>query len=283
MANDVIDPHENPTAALAVLDIEQKLIGQPALDALVAALRASAFELDPEDAIVVATAASLSIDGPEAYTQGFALLEGLSDLEDRIKKHHVRFKVPLAALTNVVRDMESTASSPDGERIDDTKRALSKRLGTWKAESDRRDREEAAARQAADDTAARVAQQAKADTLKRIADAEPDEKLKQAFTQESQAVAEVQVAAPPVEMKSTAPKVFGGSIRTNWACEFVDVRELLKAWLEGRCHLPEQCLIDGLQSHMDRQAAGLQDQLDKAYPGCRGIPTHAGIARRTRK
>lgn len=283
MANDVIDPQENPTAALAVLDIEQKLIGQPALDALVAALRASAFELDPEDAIVVATAASLAIDGPEAYTQGFALLEGLSDLEDRIKKHHVRFKVPLAALTNVVRDMESTASSPDGARIDDTKRALSKRLGTWKVEQDKRDREEAAARQAAADTAARIAQQAKADTLKRIADAEPDEKLKQAFTQESQAVAEVQVAAPPVEVKATAPKVSGGAVRTNWACEFVDIRELVKAWLDGRCHLPEQAIIDGLQSHMDRQAASLTDQMDKAYPGTRAVPTYAGIARRTRK
>lgn len=263
------------TEKILVPDIEQKLTGEPAVEALITALKASAFELDSDDVMLVETAKSLKIDGPDDYARGFDLLEGLADITTRITNHHARFRKPLNRLIGTVREMEKV-----GDPVETSRKDLSSRLGLWKVEQDRRDRQAEAERQKVADDAAKAAQAKKAEALKRVADVEPDTQLKNMFTQEAQTIESVDVHAAPVEPTRTAPKV-QGHVRTTWEAETFDVRRLMAAWLDGKCHLPEADIAAGLQSFLNRQAGTLQNDIGNAYPGVRGRPRPSAVARRS--
>lgn len=277
--DDLFEPDQPTFTALARpvdLALDEKLTGKPTVDQLAAALREAAFEFEQDDLITVATADELKVTDADEYTRGFELLRELSEIEDRIAKHYGRFDKPLNFLVGVVRKLKG----PQVTQVTPIKQSLSKRLGTWKTAADERDRVERQRRQAVEDAAARAAQEAKAQTLERVAEVEADPKLAQSFRAEAEMVRSVEVHAAPVDVEPSAPKVAGGSTRATWRCEFTDVKELLKAYVEGRCFLDELAIMEGLQSSMDKQASNLQENLSKAFPGTKAVKSSAASARR---
>ena len=271
---------QDPPTSLALrpvdAELDAKLTGQATVEALAAALRSAAYEFDPDDLITIATAEELKVTDADEYARGYELLHELGEIERRVTGHYGRFDKPLNFLVGVVRKLKG----PQVQQVTPIKQSLSKRLGTWKVEADERDRLERQRQQAIQDAAARAAQEAKAQTLDRVAESEPDPKLAESFRSEAQTVRSVEVHAAPVDVQPTAPKVPLGSTRVNWKCEFVDVKELLKAYVEGRCFLDEQAICEGLQSSMDRQASNLQENLGKAFPGTKAIKVPGAVARR---
>lgn len=270
-----------------LMTIDDALVAREAQDRLVAALRAARFEVQPEDAMVLATAESLAIDGPTAYQQGYELLAELADLGDRVKKHHARFRVPLNTLLNVVRAMEAEAIpsvQPDGTvtgyvDVEAVRKALSGRLGRWKHAQDERDRQDALERQRAADLAAKASQQAKAETLERLADAEPDESMAAMLREQAEEIAAVPVRAAPVAVKPVVPKV-DGHVRRTYSAQVEDVRALMQAWLAGTCHLPEIDIVKGLQTFLNGQARSMGHEVAKAYPGVVALEQTSAVSRR---
>jgi hypothetical protein len=282
MAKATEDPTTyEPETALALREVDQeldeRLTGKPAVEVIATALRNAAFELDPDDTMTITSAETLVIADADTYKRGYELLSELGALETRITTHYARFDKPLNYLIGVVRKLKG----PQVSQVTPIKQALSKRLGTWKFEQDEKDRLEREARQRAADLAAKAAQQAKADALARIAEQEADPALAASFKAEAESVRAVEVHAPPVEVTTNVPKV-GGYTRVPWKCEFVDLKELLKAYVEGRCYLDEAAIIKGLQSSMDKQAQSLGLNLSKAYPGTKAVPVPSGVARQAK-
>jgi hypothetical protein len=78
------------------------------------------------------------------------------------------------------------------------------------------------------------------------------------------------------------PVVPGGFTRTTWKCEFDDVKELMRAYIEGRCFLDEEAIKDGLQSSLDKQAASLGANMAKAFPGTHAVSISSAVRRRSR-
>jgi hypothetical protein len=279
MATDLFEPDPVETAlavrpADAVLD--SKLTGKTTVDALAAALRDAAFEFDPDDLITIATADELKIEDAAAYERGFELLHELGALEQRVTSHYGRFDKPLNFLIGVVRELKG----PQVASVTPIKKALAVRLGTWKTKADEADRLERERQQAIADAVARTNQEQRAQTLDRVAKEEADPALAQSFRQEAEMVRSAPVHAAPVEVKPTAPKVARGATRAYWHCEFDNLKELLTAYVEGRCFLDEEAIKDALQSSMDRQATNLQENLGKAFPGTRAVKSTTAIARR---
>lgn len=260
--------------ALTILN--NKLTSQAALDGLVAALKANAFELSIDDEILIATATELLVVDEDANKRGFEVIQELGDLQLKIVEHYARFKGPLNTLVNTVRALEGEVAKP----LEPVKQALSRRLGAFKVEQDRLAREKQRRDQEAADAAARAAQAAKAATYERIAEAEPNPALAEAFRQESAAVAAVQVKAAPVEIERRPAPIAGASVRTTWSAEVFDFKLLMEAWLAGRCHLDIEPLMDALGPQLNKQATALKEQVEKAYPGVRAVPVHAGVRRR---
>ena len=273
------DETYEPEATL-VLDhqLDERLTGRSAVEEIATALRNAAFTLEPDDTITIATAESLAVTDADAYRQGYELLAELGALETRITTHYARFDKPLNYLIGVVRKLKG----PQVNQVTPIKQALAKRLGLWKYEQDRLDQQRAEAEQRAKDLAAQAAQDAKAAALERIAQAEQDAALAASFRAEAESVRAVEVKAPPVEVKSSVPSVGGGYTRIPWKCEFTDLKELMKAYVEGRCYLDEAAIIKGLQASMDKQATALGLKLSKAYPGTKAVPVPSGVARRTK-
>lgn len=285
MAKQTDDPELFETAPedlalVRIVDValDERLTGQTALTEIATALKAAALTFEPEDLQTLSAAETLQITDEDDYTRGFDLLTELGAIETRITQHYARFDKPLNYLIGVVRDVKR----PQVGQVTPLKQALSKRLGAWKAEQLKREREEREHKQAVADAAARAAHEARAAVLERVAEAEVDPKLAKSFEDEAAAVraAAELVKAAPVEVAPSVPLVQGGHTRTTWKCEFVDLKALLTAYVEGKCFLDEQAIIDGLQSSMDKQATSLQHNLGRAFPGTQAVPTHAAVARR---
>lgn len=273
MAEDLVTVAVEPEAAL-----ETRLTGDEALKEIAKALREAALVFEPEDLVTLTAAETLTITDDDDYTRGFDLLAELTAIEDRIAAHYARFDKPLNHLIGVVRSVKG----PQVKQVTPLKQALSKRLGTWKAAADAAAALAAEKAQAVKDAEARAAQEARAAVLDRVAAAEPDPKLAQSFQAEADAVrATVEtIKGAPVEVAPAVPKIQGGHTRTTWKCEFVDLKALLTAYVEGKVFLDEQAIMDGLQASMDRQAVSLQHNLAKAFPGTRAVPTHGAVMRR---
>lgn len=281
MADDalVFEPDVDAPERDVDIQLRDKLTGKVAVEDLATALRNASFAFEPDDYITIATADELKIDGQDEYVRGYELLRELTAIEDRIVAHYNRFDKPLNFLIGVVRKLKG----PQAKEISPVKQALSKRLGAWKTEQDRLDAERRRKEQDAADAAAKVAQQAKADALERVADAEVDPALAASFRVEADSVRQVDTRAAPVPQRSSVPKITGGFTRTTWRCEFVNVKALMTAWVEGKCFIPDDAIINDLQGFMDDQAAALMHNLGNAYPGTRAISTSAAATRRGRK
>lgn len=255
--------------------LDQALVSKSTVERIAEALRASAFEFDQSDHVTIVSAEELKVVDEDEYRRGYDLLAELGALEERITKHYVRFDKPLSYLTNVVRGLRN----PQLKMVTPIKQALSKRLGTWRFEQEARAKAEARKRQEAADAAAKAAQLAKAAELERVAAQETNAKLAESFRREAEVVRAADVRAAPVEA-APIPTVDGGYTRTTWKCEFLDINELLKAHVEGRCHLDTDAIAAGLQSSMDKHASDLTVNMGKAFPGTRAVPNPIGVARR---
>lgn len=270
----------DPQTALALrpvdTDLDAKITGQAAVDSIATALRNAAFEFDQDDLITIATAETLKVVDADEYVRGYELLHELGAIETRVTTHYNRFDKPLNFLVGVVRKLKK----PQADQVTPVKQALSKRLGTWKADQTQRDSQERQRLQAIADAAAKEGQLAKAASLQRVAQTEPDPALAASFENEAAMVRAVDVHAAPVNVKPGVPLVPGGYTRAEWSCEFVDLKELLKAYVEGRCFLDEDAIKEGLQASMDQQASNLQQNLEKAFPGTKAVPSYGAVARK---
>ena len=228
--------------------------------------------------VTIASADELKVLDADEYARGYELLEELAAIEARCTTHYNRFDKPLNFLIGVVRKLKS----PQIASVTPIKQALSKRLGAWKAERDRLDREQREKEQAIKDAQAKAAQEAKAQVMERVAAAETDPKLAASFQQEAATIRAGEVHGAPVDVRSTVPTIPGGFTRTTWKCEFDDVKELLRAYVEGRCFLDEAAIIEGLQSSMDKNASYLGPNLTKAFPGTHAVAIPAAVRRKTR-
>lgn len=256
--------------------LDTKLTGKMAVDDIANALRLAAFEFDVDDLVTIATADELKIEGPDEYQRGYELLEELAKLEGRIVSHYERFDKPLNFLVRVVRSLKG----PQNAQVGPIRQVLSRRLGAWKAAQEAKAKADALHRQHELDKVARVAQDAKAEALERVAGTEMNPKLAESFLAEAAAVRAADVHAAPVEVEVTVPVIAGGYTRTQWKCQFVDIKELMKAYVEGRCFLDEAALEAALQSSMDAQARALGANLGKAFPGTKGVSVPSAVTRR---
>jgi hypothetical protein len=274
--------YEPDSTALATrpadAELDTQLTSVQAVDRLATALREAAFDLEQDDLVTIATADTLVITDADAYARGYELLHELGEIEDRCTKHYNRFDKPLNFLIGVVRKLKG----PQIAQVTPTKQALAKRLGAWKQNQERLDREQRERDQALADAQAKAAQAAKAAVLERVADGEPDPALAKAFQSEAAAVRSVDVHGAPVEARSSVPVIPGGYTRATWKCEFDDVKELLRAYIDGRCFLDEDAIKKGLQSSMDDNAANLTVNLGKAFPGTHAVKGTTAVRRRTR-
>ena len=272
---DPLDLYEPDTTSLVHAELDERLTSQVAVERIALALKDAAFAFDTDDLITITTADDLVVTDADDYARGYELLHELATLETKVTTHYGRFDKPLNYLVGVVRKLKG----PQVNAITPVKQALSKKLGTWKYEQDRRDQQRREAEQRAADMAAKAAQAAKAAVLDRVADVEADPALALSFRLEAEAVRSVETHAPPVETKSTVP-VVAGHTRIPWKCEFVDVKELLRAYVEGRCFLDEAAIIKALQSSLDKQASALGPKLSQAFPGTKAVPVPSAVARK---
>lgn len=250
------------------MDLEARLTGPAALEALGVALRDNLYVLTMDDAMVVASAKDLVISDAESYRQGWDLITGLDDIDKSIDAAHERFKKPLKTLTAIVQGGEL----PLKRETKTIRERLRTALGAWKMERDRLDLEETRRKQKAHDDSAKAAQQARSDTLLRVAKQESDPGLKQSFEREAAAVAAVQVSAAPVEPVSSVPADVQGFVRYAWKAKVVDVKKLMTAWVEGRCFLDGDAIVEpGVQTQLDVQAEALMGKLSLAYPGVEAV------------
>lgn len=276
------------TDGLEILDpnteIERALTSAEAVELLTQRLTAARFQFEPEDQMVLATAAEFTRVADEGdYTRGYEIIAELSDLERRINAHYVRFKDPINKIVNVVRglaseDVNKITGAAKGQLS--LKQRISQLVGRWKADKDAEDRRQQVLLQQVRDQAAQDAQMQRVDTLTRVAAAEPDPAMREVFTREADQMAAVTVKASPVTVQQSAPKVTGGHVKVTWKAEVFDLKALLQAYLDGKCFLDETAIIAGLQSQLNDQAASLQKNLERAYPGCRGVDTHSAVTRR---
>jgi len=282
MTKATTDLYEPDDTALATrpadAELDTQLTSVQAVDRLATALRNAAFDLDQDDLITIATADALVISDADEYARGYELLDELAQIEVRCTTHYNRFDKPLNFLIQVVRKLKG----PQIAQVTPTKQALAKRLGAWKQNQERLDREQRERDQALADAQAKAAQAAKAAVLERVADGEPDPALAKAFQSEAEAVRSVNVHGAPVPVRSSVPAIPGGYTRSTWKCEFDDVKELLKAYVEGRCFLDEEAIKKGLQSSMDDNASNLTVNLGKAFPGTHAVQGTTAVRRRTR-
>lgn len=265
--------------------LTQTLIGPEAVEILIARLRAARFEFAPEDAMVIASAEGfVKVETEDDYRRGYQLLEELADLDRRIEAHYNRFKDPLNKMRAVILEMAGEDQKPIAGTAKgqlSLKANISQIVGKWKADKDRADRELAAAKQRVADEAARAAHEARVDTVKRLATTEPDPEVSDVLHREADHLASVHVKAAPVTVATSAPKVDGGHVVESWKAEILDLKTLLKAWLEGKCFLDEQPMIEALLPQLSAQAPNLRENIGRAYPGVRGVVTHNARTRRT--
>ena len=279
--DDIYDPEQLDLVREVDQALDTKLTGKPVVEDLAKSIRGAAFEWDVDDIVTLATAEDFQITDSDSYARGFEILGELSLLDDRITAHYSRFDKPLNFLIGVVRKLKS----PQAKDVLTRKQALSKRLGLYKAQREEAERQRREQEQAQRDADARAEQEAKAAALTRVAEQEANPVVAQSIMSEAESIrlATPFVAAPPVEEKPAVPQIPGGYTTATWKCEYVDVRQLLRAYLDGQCVLDEEAIKKGLQSFMDTQAQSLGARLSQAYPGTRAVPSYGAVQRKTTK
>ena len=270
-------PGTDETALVRASDknLHGKLTGKPAVDSIAEALRNAEFEFDADDLVTIATADDLAITDADEYSRGYDLLSEISDIEKRITAHYATFGKPLTFLTKVVRDLKN----PQLGLVQPIKATLARRIGAWKTAQEVRERAAREKLQVEADRIAREAQEAKAKSLERVASTETDPDLIHSFVHEADMVRSVPVRGAPVEIKSSIP-VSAGHTRKTWKCDIVDLRQLMRAWLDGKCHLDEKAIVAGLNASMNRQASVHQENLTKAFPGTIAVSDDIGVTPR---
>lgn len=243
--------------------------------ASLATLAPPAFPMTQDDVLTVADGETFQVVDGHAYARGFDLLDGFSELEKAIVKYHSNIKGLANQLVNAVRQRESADLRP----VQFARKRLSMRLAEWKEQQDRQDREQQREAQRIADEAAQQEQQRKADIFLRLAEQEPE--MREALIIEAETVASVPVTAPTVALTSSVPVVAGGFTRKTWRAEVFDLKALLRAWLDGKCVLNDELIIDGgLQGFLNTQARALRERVTEAYPGVRAVHDSTAVTRR---
>ena len=245
------------------------------IDRLVQGLKDNALVLDADDALTLLEA-EMPVADADDYARGFEVLRALADVDATVKRHYVKYKAPLKELTTVVHSLES----PQLNQILTLKQGLSERLTRWKQAEERRIAVETAQRQQEADDAARAAAALAAAELEAVAATVPDAQLAETIRAEAEQVRSTPVAAAPVEV-APAPKA-GGHTRKTWKARIEDIDALIRAHVDGKCHLPLDVLMDALGPWMDTQAKQHQAQLPRVYPGVTAYQTESAVTPRRR-
>ncbi len=233
--------------------------------ALLAALTPfSPFPFTPDDAMLLDEAASYQIIDAESYAEGFAVLKALAGLTKEVAAHHEAWRGPL----NEFRTPALAQLKADTDRIAPAAATLARALPEWKRLSDAADAREAARVQAEADEAARALQEAQVASLRNVAAVEPNPAAKASLEAQAAAVAAVPAVARPIEAKPTAVTPRGGVIPKRMVPEIHDIRALLRAWLDGKCHLDiEAALIEAVLPKLRDAASTMGTNISAVYPG----------------
>lgn len=222
------------------------------------------YEFDDDDAMAIHDGQHHAITSPESYEAGFETLRALTKLEKAIEQHHAQWKDPLNAFRNAALALVAS----DLNDVQNGKRRLGKDLPIWKAEADRRDAEEKRRQEQEELAAARALQAASVAALAATAATETNPIVKASVEAQAAAVAAMPPPARPVTVAPTARKVRGTAIPKRWKPKVVDVRLLLRAWVDGKVHLDiEQALIDAITPKLAGVASSLGENIGKVYPG----------------
>jgi len=233
------------------------------------------FESDPEDGQTI-EAANTPIVSAEDYERGWAIEHALAALEDQITKHYQGTKDSLNALVAAFREMANGDLVP----IREARKLLRANLGAWKDAADAADALETARVEAEAAEVQRQLHESTVAAVEAIAAAEPDPIVSEAFKQEAVAIAAAPAARRATAAVTSAPKIAGGGFRLEWSAEIVDVKSLIRAWLNGKCFLDEGGLIEGLQPQMNAQADTLKNNLPQAFPGTAVHSKNVPVTRR---
>lgn len=258
-----------PTAEVGLHD-------RQTIDALAEGIRAQALTLDPDDALTLAEA-EMAITDADDYTRGFEVLGALNDVHARTTTHYDRFRKPLTELTAVVRELEA----PQVKAITALKQALGQRLMAWKAGFEAEQTRERQRRQAAADAAAATATAAAVTELETMAAMTTDPELATALRAEASATRETPMVAAPVQM-AAIPKA-AGHTREQWKARIDSIDTLIRAHVDGKCHLPLETLVTALGPWLDIQAKQHHQHLARVYPGTTGYKDDLPVSPRRRR
>ena len=247
------------------------------LDILKESLRAHAWVLTEADALTLADA-EMAITDKEDYARGFQLLDGLRSIGDAVETHYKTFKGPLSELTAVVRELEK----PQLDQVKQLKERLGARLVAWKQAEEKRQAEARRVAQEDADRAAAAAAQAAAAELETMAALAPDAALAEAMRVEAEMTRITPIAAAPVAVDlSPTPKV-DGHTRKVWKARIDDIDALIRAHVNGQCHLPVEDIAKALGPWLDRQATQHEAHLPRVYPGVSVYTDETAVAPRRR-
>lgn len=230
-------------------------------DAMVTVPLPDTSEVRREITEVEAKAAAMVIDSNETYEAGWEFLKTVAGLKKKVSGLFDPIKKAMNATLDVLRTKEKETAGP----LDKAREIMEPKLIAWKKEQDRkaaeeRARLEAEARKAAEEQRKRELKALQKEGLKDMA-----KELKQA-----------PLLVPAVHV-AAAPKIEGGSVRTTWKAEVVDLMALVKAVAAGKAPLT---YVEPAMPILNKQASSLKGEMK--IPGVKAVPKE-GLAANTGK
>lgn len=264
VAQNVIGFRPSPPAPPVVREIETPEAGSTNL--VTSLEQAAATHAVVEQATgVIAQAQAIQVVDAASWLHGIDVFDILRSLEKVVSDHYD----PHVKRAHEAWNGLTTERRLHLKPIEDARKALGDRCAAWKAEQDRRERDEKLRleRLAREDQLA----QAKRDAVQAERAGEP-ETAKQILEEAKTA------PLPVVSHPSSVPTSSKATTPMRWVCNVIDLPLLLAAI--GRGEFPEfhAPILEALQPLLNAQAKTLKGELGKRYPGTEGRqkPSTAG-------
>jgi hypothetical protein len=241
-------------------------------------IQTASFESYPfsdEDQLLLADAMDFSCTSASDFVNGGTMVKDLNALLKRVTEFYTTPKKAIKDVAQIFQDMQNR----DGADITTGKNLVSVAIADWKREQDRIDAENRRKAQEAADREAAAERQRRLDELDRKRATAPDPAVAKMFEAAAVAIQSTPAVARSVDVPSSVPRVAGLSFRKNWYGKVDDLKTLLSAVVRGEAPIPEEVLIDAIESHLNSVAASLRDNLGNVYPGCSAYESDTPVGR----
>lgn len=263
MTVDTSDTQQNTTVSIERRFVDEQLQSALAVDRIIEELRARRYEFTIEEAETLSLVEGFDVKNAEDYKRGYELLDDVAVIVKNVEEHYSQYKGPLNKIVTAVRGFEKE----DVTAATQFKPNLSAGLVAWKKADDARRAREAAEEQKRRDEAAAAEHAARVAAMAQVAQQADRPEVQAVLQQQVESMKTVTPKGAPVAV-AASPRV-SGYIKQTWSAKIVDVKTLLRAWLDGKCYIDETCIVAGtLQKFLDKQADALQANFASAYPGC---------------